>query len=128
MQAVLDTLGYGHIHLVFLVHREFAVDLIQGDIITVSEDTLLQQPGMHGLREELLRQALEYYQTFLDERQDDPSLRQEVADAHYYAGTIIQMINSPTEALPHFERSAALHKALLENNSGVAAIKAAYKG
>ena len=90
-----------------LAERNFALarSAVHDYFITVSEDTLLQQPGMQGLREDLLRQALVYYQTFLDERQDDPSLRQEVADAHFYAGTIVQTINSPGEALPHFENA-----------------------
>jgi tetratricopeptide (TPR) repeat protein/tRNA A-37 threonylcarbamoyl transferase component Bud32 len=111
-----------------LAERNFALarSAVHDYFITVSEDTLLQQPGMQGLREDLLRQALVYYQTFLEERQDDPSLRQEVADAHFYAGTIVQTINSPSEALPHFEKSAELQKALLEKSSEDTAIKSDY--
>lgn len=101
-----------------LAERNFALarSAVHDYYITVSEDTLLQQPGMQGLREELLRQALVYYQRFLDERQDDPSLRQEVADAHFYAGTIVQAINSPGEALPHFENAVDLVQQLLEKS------------
>ena len=111
-----------------LAERNFALarSAVHDYYITVSEDTLLQQPGMQGLREDLLRQALVYYQRFLDERQDDPSLRQEVADAHYYAGTIVQAISSPGEALPHFEQAAALQKELLGKSADKLAIKSGY--
>jgi serine/threonine-protein kinase len=111
-----------------LAERNFALarSAVHDYYITVSEDTLLQQPGMQGLREDLLRQALVYYQRFLDERQDDPSLRQEVADAHYYAGTIVQAISSPGEALPHFEKAAALQKELLGKSGDNVAIKSDY--
>ncbi len=111
-----------------LAERNFALarSAVHDYYITVSEDTLLQQPGMQGLREDLLRQALVYYQRFLDERQDDPSLRQEVADAHYYAGIIVQAISSPSEALPHFEKAAVLQKDLLEKSADKVAIKSGY--
>ena len=111
-----------------LAERNFALarSAVHDYFITVSEDTLLQQPGMQGLREDLLRQALVYYQSFLNERQDDPSLRQEVADAHFYAGTIVQTINSPSEALPHFEKAADLQRELLEASPDDSAIKSDY--
>jgi tetratricopeptide (TPR) repeat protein len=111
-----------------LAERNFALarSAVHDYYITVSEDTLLQQPGMQGLREDLLRQALVYYQRFLDERQDDPSLRQEVADAHFYAGTIVQAINSPGEALPHFEKAAELLKTLLDKSPKSIELKGDY--
>jgi serine/threonine protein kinase/tetratricopeptide (TPR) repeat protein len=111
-----------------LAERNFALarSAVHDYYITVSEDTLLQQPGMQTLREELLRQALVYYQRFLEERQDDPSLRQEVADAHFYAGTIVQAINSPGEALPHFENAAELLKTLLDKSPDLTELKSDY--
>lgn len=93
---------------------ELARSAVQDYYIAVSEDTLLMQPGMQGLREELLRQALVYYQSFLDQRQEDPSLHKEVAEAHFFAGKITQTIGSPAEALTHFQKSAQLQSQLLE--------------
>ncbi len=92
---------------------ELARSAVHDYYITVSEDTLLMQPGMQGLREDLLRQALVYYQSFLKQRQDDPSLRKEVAEAHYFAGKITQTIESPAKALPHFRRAAELQQQLM---------------
>lgn len=101
-----------------LAERNFTLarDAVHGFLTDVSENTLIQQPGLQSLREELLRRALVYYQDFLEQRQDDPSLRGEVAEANYLVGTIVQLINSPEEALPHFERAAELQEQLLEES------------
>jgi len=72
-----------------------ARDAVRDYYISVSEETLLKQPGMQPLRESLLRQALVYYQNFLDERQDDPDLQVEVAQAHFFTGQIKRSIRRP---------------------------------
>ena len=65
----------------------------------VSEETLLNQLGMQPLRDALLRQALAYYEQFLAERQDDPQLRREVAQAQFFVGRITETVDSPAKAL-----------------------------
>ncbi|MGO8751104.1 MAG: serine/threonine-protein kinase [Thermoguttaceae bacterium] len=54
----------------------------------VSEEKLLQEPRLLRLRKELLSLALDYYQNFINQRADDPSVRKELADAHIRAGCI----------------------------------------
>jgi len=105
---------------------ELARSAVQDYYITVSEDTLLTQPGMQSLREELLRQALVYYQGFLDQREEDPSLRKEVAEAHFFVGKITQTIGSPDAALTHFQKAAQLQKQLVETDSQENGLKSAY--
>ena len=105
---------------------ELARSAVHDYYIAVSEDTLLMQPGMQNLREELLRQALVYYESFLDQRQEDPSLRKEVAEAHFFSGKIIQTIGSPKAALDHFQKSAELQSQLIENEAGGKALLTAY--
>ncbi|MEN1679953.1 MAG: serine/threonine-protein kinase [Planctomycetota bacterium] len=85
---------------------------VQDYYVTISEQTLLNQPGMQPLRDKLLRQALAYYQKFLRERADDPSLVREVALAHYYTGQITEAIDSPADAAPRFDRSIELLRPL----------------
>ncbi len=91
-----------------------ARDAVRDYYISVSEETLLKQPGLQPLRETLLRQALVYYQNFLDERQDDPALREEVAQALFFTGQITQSIESPAEALSHYQQAAEMQKQLLD--------------
>ncbi len=56
---------------------------------TVSGEHLLNEPGMHPLREKLLMLALAYYQDFASRGNDDPSLRVALANAYLNWGTII---------------------------------------
>ncbi len=90
-----------------------ARDAVHDYYISVSEETLLKQPGLQPLRESLLRQALVYYQSFLDDRDDDPTLRKEVAQAHFFTGQITQAIDSPANALPHYQQAAEIQQQLL---------------
>ena len=102
-----------------LAERNFALarSAVHDFLTDVSENTLIQQPGMQSLRQELLGRALVYYQDFLEQRQNDPSLRAEVAEAHYLVGTIVQLIRSPEDALVHFQQAAQMQQQLVESDA-----------
>ena len=55
---------------------------------TVSESQLLKVPGLQPLRRELLQSALRFYQEFLQERGNDPTLRAELAATYLRVGAI----------------------------------------
>ena len=103
-----------------------ARDAVRDYYISVSEDTLLKQPGMQPLRESLLRQALVYYRGFLGEREDDPTLREEVAQAHFFTGQITQAIDSPAKALQHYQRAAEIQQQLATESPDSAEFAAAH--
>jgi tetratricopeptide (TPR) repeat protein/predicted Ser/Thr protein kinase len=65
----------------------------------VSEDVLLDQPGMQPLRNELLQLALAHYQRFLAARGAEPALLEEIARTHYRVALITQAID-PAAAAP----------------------------
>ena len=106
--------------------RVWARDTVREYSILVSEETLLQQPGMHRLREELLQKGLVYYQKFLTLREDDPTLRGEVAQAHFFTGKITQAIDSPEQALPHYQRALELQEQLLADDPASSEVQADY--
>lgn len=91
---------------------------VQDYYVSVSEETLLQQPGMQPLRDTLLRQALGYYQRFLQERGDDPQLLREVAMARFYTGRITETIGSVADALPHYDQAEAMQRQLIAAGDG----------
>ena len=57
-------------------------------LTAVSDDPRLKAPGLSPLRAQLLQSALGFYQEFLSERADDPTLRKELAAVYYKVGTI----------------------------------------
>jgi serine/threonine-protein kinase len=85
------------------------------DLFTkVSEDSLLNQPGMQGLRKDLLQKTLDYYEKFLKQRADDPSVKEEYATTLFRAGRIIDELQSPEQALPYLRQACDIQKQLLD--------------
>jgi serine/threonine-protein kinase len=68
------------------------------DLFTrVSEDELLDEPGMQGLRKELLEKALEHYENFLSQRNQssgasDTRILDEVAKSNFRYGMIQKLL------------------------------------
>jgi len=80
----------------------------------VSEDVLLNEPGMQPLRKRLLETARDYYQQFVRERGDNPHLRRELAKASLRLGLLVGDLGSSEEAIAlarravdHFDQLAA---------------------
>jgi eukaryotic-like serine/threonine-protein kinase len=74
----------------------------------VSEERLLNQPGLHPLRKALLEDAQWFYEDFLRRRSGDRSLRAELALARANVARISSVIGSTTEAATQFEQAVAL--------------------
>jgi eukaryotic-like serine/threonine-protein kinase len=84
------------------------------DLFTkVSEDTLLNQPGMQPVRRDLLRRARDYYQRFLVSSEGSDAVRDELALAHFRVGLITEEIESPATALASFDMARTVQTELL---------------
>ena len=84
------------------------------DLFTkVSEDSLLNSLGMQRVRRELLEKTLEYYQKFLNQRSDDPTIEEELATTQSRAGRILDELRSPEEALPYLLKAREMQSRLL---------------
>jgi tetratricopeptide (TPR) repeat protein len=77
----------------------------------VSEEHLLEEPGMQPLREKLLKLSLPYYRAFAEQKGHDPALQVQLANAYLRWGMITGEIGSRDEskqllrtAVSHFER------------------------
>lgn len=81
---------------------------------TVSEDTLLNQPGMQPLREQLLKKPLEYYQRFLAQRGGDPRVQDELGSAYYRVGQITEALRSADDALVSYESARKIQQAQVD--------------
>ena len=79
----------------------------------VSESRLLQVPGMQPLRRDLLQSALGFYQDFLKERGDDPTIFAGLAAAHLRVGRIVRELGQADEARSAFQQARDLYRALV---------------
>jgi serine/threonine-protein kinase len=86
----------------------------------VSEDRLLNEPHMIDLRGELLGQAREFYQAFVERRRDDPNARHDLALAQYRLGEINWHTGQVQAAIKEIESSrSTLEQSLKANPQGV---------
>ncbi len=79
----------------------------------VSEDYLLNEPGMQPLREKLLKLSLPYYKTFAEQKANDPALKVQLANAFFRWGTITGEIGSKEEGKEILSTAIGHFKALL---------------
>jgi serine/threonine protein kinase len=56
----------------------------------LGEEEILARPELIDLRRKILNKTLEYYRGFIKERQDDPSIQAELADAEARGSAILQ--------------------------------------
>jgi serine/threonine protein kinase len=99
---------------------ERARDAVDRYLTKVSEEELLNNPGLQPLRKDLLELALEYYQEFIAERSDDPKLQADLAAAYFRAGMITSEIGSKEEALnAHLQALSIQSKITKENPNAI---------
>jgi tetratricopeptide (TPR) repeat protein len=82
----------------------------------VSESKLLNVPGLQPLRKELLESSRKYYEEFLKNHADDPSVRAEAAEAWYRVGFVTMDINPGKEALDAFANAVAMYDQLVRDH------------
>ncbi len=78
----------------------------------VAVGRLADVPQMEPVRRELLKQALGFYQGFLEEEGADPELRRETALAYQRVGEIHQHLGGADEAERAYAQAAALYRKL----------------
>ena len=88
-------------------------------LTSVSENTLLKEQDsvdIRGLRKELLNNALKYYERFVNERSNDPALREQLADAYFRVGEITHEIESRERAIKAFRSAQSIWESLVKTN------------
>jgi eukaryotic-like serine/threonine-protein kinase len=82
----------------------------------ISEERLLNEPGMQPLRKDLLETALGYYQGFLGKYRDDPALQSEIADTSLRMGRITKMIGARPDALSSCQTALVIYRKLARDD------------
>ena len=94
---------------------QLARQAVDDYLTRVSENTLLRfQPSrdLRDLRKQLLEDALKFYRSFIDQHEDDPALRRELARAYARVATITDEIGSRQDAMAGHSKALALRRAL----------------
>ena len=79
------------------------------ELTNVSQDKLLNVPGMQPLRRELLEDALTYFQAFANEDSNTVAMQAELADAHFRIGRINMLLGRTNEARTSLTTALATH-------------------
>ncbi|MFO0847328.1 MAG: serine/threonine-protein kinase [Gemmataceae bacterium] len=96
-----------------------AADAVHRFLTRVGDERLKQVPEMEGVRAELLRDALEFYQGLLaDADAPDPAVRVEAARAFTRVGLIQQYLGRTDEAEAHFRQAAERFAQLAADDPG----------
>jgi serine/threonine-protein kinase len=92
-----------------------AQDAVDSYLVSVSENTLLKEQDsvdIRNLRQELLASALTYYQQFVNQRGQDPRLRDQLANAYFRLGQITREISSTQAAIESFRSAKSIWEQL----------------
>ena len=96
-------------------HR--ARQAVEDYFTTISEDVLLDEPGMQPLRQKLLRTALKYHEGFLLERAEDHTVEAELAQSHRRYANISKDIVKGQDQLPHLRFALARFEQLARQHT-----------
>jgi serine/threonine protein kinase/Tfp pilus assembly protein PilF len=83
---------------------------------TVSQSKLLDVPGVQPVRRELLESAVRYYQDLARERDDDPTIRADLALAHLRLAEAYYELGENTKAVASMGAGLDLAEMLIENH------------
>ncbi len=84
----------------------------------VSENKLLNVPGLQPMRRELLDEAAAYYRGFIKQRGHDPSVRAELAKTYYRLGLIGLEVDTKSVAAASLQEALKIQKQLIASQPG----------
>jgi eukaryotic-like serine/threonine-protein kinase len=93
-----------------------AQDAVDQYLTKVSEERLLNEPGLQNLRRELLATALSFYADFTRDQGNDPASRLALGDAQLKLAQIHSKLGERTEAVRILEQARELFRDLLTKN------------
>ena len=85
---------------------------VDNSLTRISENDLLNVPGLRPLRKQLIEMALKYYQGFVQERGADPELRKELSAAYTRVGRITADLGSREDAVKSYQQAITIQSEL----------------
>jgi tetratricopeptide (TPR) repeat protein len=87
---------------------------VDESLTRISESQLLTVPGMQPVRRELLSSALRFYEDFVAEHRDDPTVQAGLASAFLRVGKIRRELGESRAATESFEKARTLFDRLVQ--------------
>jgi serine/threonine protein kinase/tetratricopeptide (TPR) repeat protein len=85
-----------------------ALGAVEQFCTNVGQDRRLQEQDLRALRQRLLRSAVDFYQSFVTERRDDPHLQAELAKANFRLGYLTTELDQLPQAIAFCESATAI--------------------
>jgi serine/threonine protein kinase len=102
-----------------------AIAAVNDFFTAVSEEDLLNQPGMQKFRQDLLSKPKSYFERFAAQRAGDPKVEVELAGAYFRLGEIASVLESPDEAIkPYLKARDIQEKIVARKPSDLPSLKA----
>src|SRR5262249_2368358 len=83
---------------------------------TVSQNKLLDVPGVQPVRQDLLESAVRYYQALAKERDDDPTIQADLALAHLRLAEVYYEVGDNNKAVASVDACLDLAELLIQNH------------
>lgn len=90
-----------------------AMDMVDQLMVRISDETLLNQPGMQEVRVDIQTKALASYEKLLTKLEKNERLPLQIATVRYQMGRIKQELDGPKEALALYESAERSMKQML---------------
>ncbi len=90
------------------------------DFAAISDNPMLDEPGVQPLRRELVSTAMDYYQKFLAKNAESPALAAEVAATHFRLWQLHLVNGESDDALDDLEQGLTALEKLRQNGAGLA--------
>ena len=84
----------------------------------ISEETLLDEPGLQPLRRKLLKAARAYHERFLSEHIGDRTLKRELAESQLLLADITEALGNREEALANYLACRPRYEELVRGDAG----------
>jgi serine/threonine-protein kinase len=82
----------------------------------VSQEPLLDDDRLKPLRKDLLNSALEFYQEFINRRENDPTVRRDLAKTYFRASVIRSFMSLNSEGEAHAKKGAEIFDELISGS------------
>jgi eukaryotic-like serine/threonine-protein kinase len=92
---------------------EEAMQAVDDLFTIVSENKLINQPGMQTLRQDLLNKTLSYYERFIKQRAGDARVEKRLAASQFRVGKIALLLGSLDDSIEPFTTARAAQERLV---------------